>query len=95
MINKFTLCENNKRATCNSGCDQDKKVFSNESLPSSGIHYWEILKNHTTGCYDSIGLTTNYSLFNERNGLKSDGWAVRLYGDHSDKNFTGWIHDGS
>jgi hypothetical protein len=33
-------------------------------------------------------------MFSERNGVNSEGWAVRLYGSHSDKSFTGWIHDG-
>jgi len=38
-------------------------------------------------------VTTDHSLFAGRNGEKSSGWAVRLYGQHSDKNFTGTIHN--
>jgi len=85
MKKTFTFSESNTRATCNGGCHKDKKVFSNEPLPKWGKHYWEVIKGHLRGCYDSVGVTSNYSLFPDRNGMKNDGWAVRPYGKHSDK----------
>lgn len=49
-------------------------------------------KNHTAGCYDSFGICTE-RVDGVRNGTTKNGWAVRLYGQHGDKTFTGKIHD--
>ena len=50
--------------------------------------YFEVKKNHTSGCYDSLGLC---KLRNDsvRNGTDDNGWAVRLYGPHDDTQFNG------
>jgi hypothetical protein len=61
------------------------------SREKSYFRYYNPIK--LKGCYDSVGVTTNHSLFSERNGTTSDGWAVRLYGSHSDVSFTGAIHN--
>jgi len=89
----MTLSENGKYAVCGGGCHKDKKIFSKNALPSAGYHYWEIQKDHLSGCYDSLGVSTDHSVFSYRNGENSSGWAVRLYGNHSDFNFTGSYHD--
>ncbi len=73
-----------------SGCLTTKYVLSNEVIPSTPC-YFEIKKNHTNGCYDSFGVCTRKT--NARNGTTREGWAVRLYGDHSDLSFNGQIHD--
>jgi hypothetical protein len=57
------------------------------------ISYFEIIKTHTNGCYDSFGVCTSKET-SVRNGSNANGWALRLYGEHSDLTFTGTIHNG-
>ena len=54
--------------------------------------YVEIIKEHTNGCYDSLGLCRVKSKV--RNGANDDGWALRIYGSHTDKTFSGAHHGG-
>jgi hypothetical protein len=61
-------------------------------MPDSPV-YMEINKHDTNGCYDSLGLCSDKDV-NIRNGEKANGWAVRLYGDHSDLSFNGKVHNG-
>ncbi len=75
-----------------SGCKTDKYILSNEILPMN-ISYFEICKVHTNGCYDSFGVCTSKET-SVRNGSNANGWALRLYGEHSDLTFTGTIHNG-
>ena len=69
-----------------------KYVLSNETLPANSS-YILIQKTHTNGCYDSLGLCTAKAE-NVRNGTDTNGWALRLYGNHSDLTFNGTIRDG-
>lgn len=74
------------------GCEQQRFILSTESLPQDKCCYFEILKGHQSGCYDSIGVCIKRE-DNTRNGVTDQGWAVRMYGSHSDLTFTGKIHN--
>jgi len=93
-LNRFTLSNDNKTAVCGSGCNTDKRIWANEPLPTTGSVYWEVKRSQVSGCYDSIGVTTVQSISSGRNGESDNGWAIRLYGSHSDFSFTGAHHNG-
>jgi len=61
-------------------------------LPNSSV-YLEIIKEHTSGCYDSLGLCRVKT--STRNGENEDGWGLRIYGPHDDRSFSGAWHGGN
>lgn len=81
------------RVSSGEGCEQQRFILSNEVLPIDKCSYFEVLKNHTSGCYDSLGVCKR-RVVGTRNGKDANGWAVRLYGNHGDFSFTGKIHNG-
>ena len=48
------------------GCNKYKYVLSTETLPIRPVDL-EVIKEHTGGCYDSLGLCTD-KLISKRNG---------------------------
>ncbi len=78
--NDVVVCEN--RVNSKTGCKTDRYVLSNETLPSF-ISYIELEKKETGGCYESLGVCTQKNS-KVRNGENEHGWALRLFGEHTD-----------
>ena len=77
----------------NTSCNKNAFILSQEPLPNKNC-YFEINKHGEKDCYSSFGVCLKRD-DTIRNGENQNGWAVRLYGSHSDLTFTGSIHNSN